>query len=248
MDQDLLLSFDRLEEAHWWFTVRRRIILELAEKWAPQPTGSILEVGCGTGGTLRELHALFPDASARGVEPSAEAAAAARRKGSIVTVGSFDRLPVEAGSVDLLLALDVLEHVDDDLAALAEASRALRPGGRLIVTVPALPSLWGIHDELNEHRCRYVRAQLRTALEAAGFTVERLTYFNCYLLPVGYAERWTARALRLKSSPGVSLPPAPANAALRGIFGAEANMLRTHDMPAGMSLLAVATRPERSGS
>lgn len=243
MDHDLLLSFDELEEAHWWFTVRRRIVLELAEKWAPDPTNSILEVGCGTGGTLRDLAEMFPGATVAGVEPEADAAHAAESKGCSVTVGDFSRLPAEDGSVDLLLALDVLEHVPDDIEALREVVRVLRPGGRGIFTVPALPSLWSVLDELNAHRCRYVRSQLTESVTSAGLVAERVTYFNCYLLPVGYAERWTTRALRLKSTPGLKLPSPAVNATLRTVFSAEANALRKHDMPAGMSLLAVVTRP-----
>lgn len=243
MDEALLLSFDELEERHWWFVVRRKIVMDAVRRWAPEPTESILEVGCGTGGTLRALSEEFPHARVSGVEPVADAVAAGCRKGCSVTLGSFDRLPAEDASVDLLLTLDVLEHLDDDVAGLAEACRVLRPGGRLVVTVPALPSLWGPHDELNAHRRRYLRAGLSDAIEASGLRVERATYFNSVLLPLGYVGRVGGRLLGLKSDPAVNLPAAPVNAAMRGFFSAEVPWLRRADLPCGMSLLAVASKP-----
>lgn len=243
MDEGLLLSFDELEERHWWFVVRRRMVLETVRRWAPADTSRILEVGCGTGATLRDLSAIFPDARVSGVEPVEEAARAASRKGCDVTVGAFEGLPAEPGSVDLFLTLDVLEHLDDDVAGLKEAALAMRQGGRIIATVPALPSLWGPHDEQNHHRRRYRRPGLVAALETAGFRVERVTYFNSLLLPLGYVERLAARALRLESDPAVALPSKPVNAVLRGIFGLETALLRALDLPLGMSLLIVATKP-----
>jgi SAM-dependent methyltransferase len=242
LDEALLLSFDELEERHWWFVVRRRIVLDAVHRWAPEPVERVLEVGCGTGGTLRALAEQYPHARIEGVEPVPDAVAIGCRKGCSVTQGSFERLPAEDASVDLLLALDVLEHLDDDVAGLAEARRVLKSGGTLVVTVPALPSLWGPHDELNAHRRRYLRAGLVEAIGASGLRVERATYFNSVLLPLGYAGRVGGRLLSWKSDPAVNLPVAPVNAAMRGFFGLEAPWLRRADLPCGMSLLAVARK------
>ncbi len=247
MDEALLLRFERLEEAHWWFVVRRRLVLEWAARYAPDPLGLVLEVGCGTGGNLKALGALFGDADVRGVEPVESAVAVSRNRGCSVEAGGFERLPAGDGSVDLLLALDVVEHVEDDVAALGEARRVLRPGGRLLLTVPALQLLWGPHDEANAHYRRYSRRSLVAAVRAAGFTVERISFFNAILLPLGAVERTMTRVLRLAWTPGVDLPARPVNALMRFAFGLEVPALRHCDLPLGMSLILVATRPVDEG-
>lgn len=240
MDEALLLSFAELEQTHWWFLVRRSLVLEQARRWAPRPAARLLEVGCGTGATMRGLSSQFPGSKVTGVEPVTSVLRVATAAGCDVVQGSFEQLPVAAGGVDMLLALDVLEHLDDDAAGLAEAARVLRPGGRLLVTVPALPSLWGPHDELNRHRRRYTRAMLRDRVVTAGFRVEHVTYFNTLLLPLAWLERTTAR---LRQRPAAVRQPAPiVNAALRRIFALELPLLRVTELPIGLSLLLVASR------
>ena len=245
MDEQLLLSFDSLEDTHWWFVVRRRIVLDAAAPTVSRPWRRILEVGCGTGGTMRALRVCFPDAAVKGIEPAEAAARLAAGKGCDVESGTFEDLPVEASSVDLVLALDVLEHLADDGPGLAEAFRVLRPGGRLIVTVPALPSQWSVHDELNAHFRRYTRKGLVAVARRAGFRVDRATYFNSLLLPLAGLERTAVRVLRLPRSPAVALPPRPINAVLRAVFGLERPILARTDLPIGLSLLLVASRPAR---
>lgn len=243
MDEGLLLSFERFEREHWWFVVRRRIVLDAVAACAPTECAHILEVGCGTGGLLRELRRVIPHAQLSGVEPSTGAAAVARRFGCTVHEAVFENLPAEQESVDLLLALDVLEHCPDDRIAAAEAYRVLRPGGLFIATVPALPALWGPHDEINEHQRRYMRTTLRRPLEQAGLVIDRVTYFNTLLLPIGYAGRALARLTRSTRGTGVELPSRALNVTLRGIFGLEVPMLRHVNLPVGMSLLCIARKP-----
>lgn len=241
MDPRMLERIGEVDRTHWWFVVRRRIVLDAIARCTGEPD-RVLEVGCGPEGVLGDLGRLFPDAEVSGVEPSETAAAIARSRGLTVTDGSFERLPAEDGSVGLAVALDVLEHCADDRAALAEAARVLRPGAPLVLAVPALPALWSAHDEVNEHRRRYTRSSLAAAIEGAGLRVERLTYFNTLLLPVGWIHRRLTRA-EAAHDDAVRVPARPLNAALRAVFGLERPWLRRFDLPIGMSLLAVARRP-----
>ncbi|TDB36816.1 MAG: class I SAM-dependent methyltransferase [Actinobacteria bacterium] len=244
MDRALLLKFDALENSHWWFVIRRRLVLALAGHWAPECTNGVVEIGCGTGGTLRSLQSAFPTATVRGIEPVEVAVELCRSRGSDVLVASMENLPEADESVDLALALDVIEHLEDDVAGLAEVRRVLSPGGRLILTVPALPSLWGPHDVANAHFRRYTRQTLVQAVLDAGLSVERVSFFNAILLPVGWLERQITRLLRLRWSLGVGQPPRFVNAVMRSLFGLELPLLERFDLPIGMSLVLVASRPQ----
>ncbi len=203
----------RQEERHWWFRGRRRILgAVLAGLGAERPAACVVDLGCGA---AYELEALAP-ASARcvGIDRSGAALRAARARlgGSGSGGGSgagpparflFSRadagkVPLRGGCAGLVLALDVLEHLEQDAEALAEARRILEPGGLLLATVPAWPALWSEHDVALEHRRRYQRRELGARVEAAGFRIERQTYFNTLLFvpAVIYrlAHRW-ARGL-----------------------------------------------------
>jgi len=247
VDEDLLLQFERLEETHWWFRGRRLIVRDTLERWTPPDPRRIVEVGCGTGGLLLSLQSRWPAATVTGVEVNPRAVARARERGCDAREGRFEELPVEPGSTDLLLALDVLEHLADDRPAVAAAREALRPGGRLILTVPALPALWSSHDEVNDHYRRYERPPLTRLVSAAGFRVDRTTFFNTLLLPLAVLERAVLRRLGRRPSLGLTVPPRPVNEALREVLALEAALLRRRDLPVGLSLLLVATRPGGDG-
>lgn len=247
MDETLLLSFEALEAEHWWFKIRRQLLLEVVTHACSTDSDRILEVGCGTGSFISALQQVLPHATILGVEPNESAVRAATERGRSVQLGSFPRLSVEPNSVDTLLAFDVLEHCEDDAAAVREAGRVLSAGGRLVITVPALPSLWSVHDEINHHYRRYSATTLRRVLIDGGFDVERLTYFNSLLLPIGYATRWLSRFGPGRESPGVRIPPRPLNSALESVFRCELSLLKKRGLPIGMSLLAVAERPKDDG-
>ncbi len=243
MEEQLLLGFADLESQHWWFVVRNRIIAEAISEFAPESPDLILEVGCGTGGNLRRLRDTFPDARVRGIEPSESAAEVGRGLGCEIEQGVLETLPFADGEVDLLLALDVLEHCREDDIAMAEAVRVLSPGGVFVGTVPALMSLWGPHDDRNAHFRRYRLGQLEDVVRGAGLEIERITYFNTLLLPVGYVTRVISRATGSLAFTGVDIPPAPVNALMKDVFSAEVPLLRRAKLPVGMSLLVVARRP-----
>ena len=232
MDADLERRTLAAEDGHWWYRGRRSIVLDAARRSLPAAgRPRILDAGCGGGAVLAELAGL---GSAVGLEPSGPSRerALARGVGEVVD-GGLEALPFADDAFDLAVCLDVLEHLDDDRGALAELRRVVRPGGALIVTVPAHPRLWSRHDELNHHRRRYTRPALRAAAEGGGWRVRRLTHFNSLLLPAAVALR------RFDRGDGLEIPPAPVNRALELPLGLERRAIAAGvSFPFGLSLLA----------
>ena len=243
-------TFD-VEERHWWYRGRRAVleavldaINPLREAGAASPP-RILDAGCGSG---RNMALLARRGPVTGIELASQSLEVARERGlGPVLPGSLDEpLPFDDASFDLAVALDVLEHVADDAAALAELARVLAPGGRLLVTVPQYGWLWGEHDVLAHHHRRYTRGLLLARAAAAGFEAERVTAFNTVLLAPIAAARLAQRARR-RAQPASDLgrtPQGPVNRALEGVLRAEARLIRRgRNLPAGVSLLAVLRRP-----
>jgi SAM-dependent methyltransferase len=170
-----------LEDGHWWFRGRRAVLWALLRR-AGLPDGPrVLDAGCGTGRNLAEFGAL---GTAQGVDPSPQAIEFCRRRGLTgVTAAGIEALPFDDGAFDLILATDVLEHVEHDDLAAAELRRVAAPGAVLVVTVPAYRWLWSQHDDSHHHLRRYTARALRTRLAGAGWRPELLTYFNSVLLP-----------------------------------------------------------------
>ena len=159
-----------------------------------------------------------------------------------MVAGSVLEMPFEADSFDLAASLDVIEHLEDDLAALRELRRVVAPGGSLLVTVPAYQWLWSGHDEINHHFRRYTRRSLQRAGEAAGWQQVRTTYFNSLLLPAAIVLRVLDRFSRKppESSLDLWVPPQPLNWLLERPLQIEAALIgRGGRIPAGLSLLAV---------
>ena len=188
---------------------------------------------------------------AQGVDMDEEAVGYCHDRGlEHVTQSAADSLPFPNESFDLVTALDVVEHIDDDLGALREMKRVLKPGGQLLLTVPAYRFLWGRQDDINLHKRRYVARELRGRLHAAGFVVERLTYMNSILFPAIAAIRLVRRVLpeppKLESD--FAFPaPQPLNVTLGAIFGSERHLLTRFDIPFGVSIMALARAGDDEG-
>jgi len=231
----------RVEQSHWWYTGRRKILTEFVEQICRQVTDRrprILDVGCGTGANLLMLSEY---GDAEGVDVAEDALAFCRERGlDKVRLGAGEELPYEDGTFDLVTALDVVEHMDDDLAGLREMRRVLRPGGRVLLFVPTFMFLWGLQDEVSNHRRRYRLPELRRVLEQAGFEIERTTYANItFFLPI-LVMRQLMRVTGLKADSENNINVSALNGVLGRVFGAESWLLRFMNLPFGVSGLCVA--------
>jgi SAM-dependent methyltransferase len=228
-----------LDERHWWYRGRRRVLAAVLHGIPLPPPGQtrLLDAGCGSGRTLDDLARL---GEAHGIELNPLGVRAARRRGHDVREGPVESLPFEDASFDLVTCLDVIEHTDDDTAALRELRRVTRPGGHAVLTVPAHPRLWSRHDELNGHRRRYTAGSLRAAAGRAGWEVLRMTGFNVAYLAPAALVRVARRGAGDDASSELALTPPALDRALELPLRAEAALIaRGRDLPPGLSLLAV---------
>jgi len=227
---------DRL---HWWFRGRLAILLAALRRALPRRRVRLLELGCGSGNVLG---ALGEFGEAVGMEVHPELAAAARAAGLDVRAGALpDDLVVPPGWADVVLLLDVIEHLEDDAAALAVARRALGPGGLLVVLVPAYPWLWSAHDVALGHRRRYTAHGLRGLAERAGFVVERVSYFNTLLFPVVTLGRAWKRLVG-DATHDLRRPAPVLNRGLEWLFALERHVVPRVGLPFGASLMLLARR------
>jgi SAM-dependent methyltransferase len=232
-----------LEDRHWWFRSRRRVVRALLERAELGPAPRILDAGCGTGRNLVEYASL---GTVEGVDFSADAVDFCRLRGlEGVRQAALEQLPFEADRFDLIVATDVIEHLDDDRLALAELRRVAAGGGRLVLTVPAYTWLWSRHDESLHHKRRYTAGRMRAQLAAAGWTPLFATYFFTELLPGVAAVRAFRRADGNGNADGesdLSLTSPGVGRMLELPSRGEAKLIeRGVRLPAGVSLGVVAT-------
>jgi SAM-dependent methyltransferase len=249
MDQRLMKAMLEVDERHWWYRGRRQIVRAELDRLAMPSAARVLDAGCGSGRTLQELVG-YGEVSGIELDPDAAEVAGSRGHGE-VRVGRLEELPWEGGSFDLITCLDVIEHTPDDRVTLAELRRVTKPGGWLLVTVPAYQALWSLHDAANHHYRRYGRRALRMAAVETGWRIERITAFNSILLPPAAVVRLAQRRRRPDSdyTPQIGLGPAWLNQVLERPLRLEARWLaRGGTLPAGLSLLAVLQNPGSPGT
>ena len=233
----------QVEETHWWYVGRRRIIQSLVERIRAMLNKSnprILDVGCGTGANLKMLATL---GKAEGVDISPQAVEFCRQRGlDSVKLGAAEQLPFENDSFDIVTSLDVIEHLDDDVAGLREMRRVLRPDGHLLLFVPAFMFLWGVQDDVSNHRRRYTLPSLLQAVEAAGFDVEWSSYANIsFFLPV-LVVRSVMRWLGLRADTEYGINISPMNGPFSRLFAAERYVFKGGKLPFGVSAVCIARR------
>jgi SAM-dependent methyltransferase len=240
MERDYELQTHRAEDRHWWYRGRREVLERVIDGLALPASARILDAGCGSGRNMVEL---ARRGTVAGVELSDTSVSVAReRAAGEVVLGSVLEMPFADASFDLAVCLDVIEHLEDDGAALGELRRVVAPGGSLLVTVPAYQWLWSGHDEVNHHHRRYTDGSLKRVAEQAGWEQVRSTHFNSLLLPVAILLRVLDRFSRktTESSLDLWVPPEPLNWLLERPLLLEADLIgRGGRIPAGLSLLAV---------
>lgn len=233
-----------VEDRHWWFQSLRALSNQMLKAHA-LTEGNMLDVGCGTGGWLstappglRKTGVDFNPLAielfaARGVAPVARATAMA--------------LPFSDETFDVVTCLDVLYHraVVDDAAAAQELARVLKPGGVLLITLPAYKWLWSSHDTHVHSERRYLRGEVIKLIEGAGCSCLRATYWNTLLFPLAVAARVAGKLRPSNEASDVSAVPAPINGAFKVALGVERALIKAVPMPFGLSIMGVGKKPAR---
>ena len=244
MQQHTYAIMDRVEDKHWWF-VGRRAILEsfmrgIVAKIGARPSAiRILDVGCGTGANL-EMLSQFGEAE--GVDVSDDALEFCRGKGLNVQKGLAEKLPYEDGAFDVTTALDVVEHLDDDIAGLKEMFRVTKSGGYSLIFVPAFMWLWGVQDDISHHRIRYTKSQIIERLEKAGYSIERATYANWTFFAPILAGRTLMKLTGIKPESENNVNVSALNGVFGRIFSSERFWLKNFNFPFGVSIVVVAKK------
>ncbi len=240
MDRNYELQTHQAEDRHWWYRGRRTVLDGVLDGLDLPQQARILDAGCGSGRNMVELAS---HGTVTGIELSQTSVTLAReRNRGEVVAGSILQMPFAEDSFDLAMSLDVIEHLEDDLAALRELRRVVAPGGTLLVAVPAYQWLWSGHDEINHHHRRYTCCSLHRVAERAGWRQQRTTYFNSLLLPVAILLRILERVntKTTESSLDLWVPPEPLNWLLERPLTLEAALIgRGLRIPAGLSLLSL---------
>jgi 2-polyprenyl-3-methyl-5-hydroxy-6-metoxy-1,4-benzoquinol methylase len=235
------IVYDRmaeLDERHWWYRARRDILGELIRREISLPAEArILEVGCGTGHNLPMLGA-FGHVDAIEIDEAAREIASHRLGHPVMNAPLPELSGVGSGNYDLIAILDVLEHIEADREALVSLASKLRPGGRILITVPAHPWMWSAHDVVNHHHRRYTRRTLRAVVAEAELKLEMMSWFNSLLFPLAAAARLAGRITGKEDSDD-KLPPAPINSLFEAVFGLERYAIGRVPFPPGVSLAAI---------
>ncbi|WP_436795907.1 glycosyltransferase [Actinospongicola halichondriae] len=239
MEADAITAMATVERTHWWFRAKRNLVL--AELDRHDAVGTVVDVGAGTGGLLDALWAAGRPAV--GVELDEEALRLSTRfePRPILAQAVAEAIPIAGGATGAVTSLDVIEHLDDDVAGFRELARVAGPGGLVIVAVPAYQWAWSDHDVRLGHRRRYTRRPLAEAARAAGIDVERCTHFHSWLAPVAFLVRRTPlrRLVDGDKAEEASFVSPFVNRVISGVVAAERRLLGIVDLPVGLSILLV---------
>ncbi len=240
MERIVYQQMAELDDRHWWYRARRRVLAELIRREVRPPVGAqILELGCGTGHNFAMLEQF---GHVDGLELDEEARSLSEKRLGRAVMSS--PLPELAGvpdrHYDLIGAFDVIEHIEDDAAALASIAAKLKSGGKFVMTVPAHRWMWSRHDVINHHKRRYSRRSLRRLIDASPLRLDKAGYFNSFLFPMAVVARMAAK-LGGSEDKEMFLPPTPLNDMMDAVFAAERHLVGRLPLPPGLSLFAIAS-------
>ncbi len=237
-----------VEAHHWWFVSRRKLLSQIIRELRIPPDAPILDLGTSTGTNLRLLREL-DCRNTVGLDSSYDAIRWCAEKGlGKVEHGDICALPFPDGRFALVLATDIIEHVDEDVQALSEVRRVLAPGGTAVITVPAFESLWGVQDDVSHHKRRYRKPQLAARITGAGLECVEVVYFNYMLFMPIWLARQIIRVLRIGVKNENVVNTLLLNRLLTAIFSFDVLSARRVRPPFGVSILAVARRPDAAAA
>lgn len=241
MNSHLYEEMYELENKHWWFKARKKIVLSLLDQYLAGNNNSILDVGCGCGTILNDLQRY---GMASGMDCAEEAIKFSKLNynGEIKKGSMPDDIPFPNDHFDAILMLDVLEHVEQDVRCLESASMHLKAKGIFIITVPAYRFLWSAHDDVHGHKRRYKIGEIKEKLLAIDLEVLKTSYFNTFLFVPIFATRIIHQIMRTKEGSDAKMLQRHLNLLFEAIFSSEAGILRIADMPFGVSIIAVARK------
>ncbi|MBD2148742.1 class I SAM-dependent methyltransferase [Pseudanabaena sp. FACHB-1277] len=240
METKLYQEMYELESQHWWFRARREILTSLIWQYLPQ--GKILDVGCGTGFILEAFKTESASKyEAWGIDIEAIAVQVCHDKGlTQVTQGVLEKNSLPEHDFDLVMFLDMIEHLDHDLSALLMAKHYLKPQGQILITVPAYQFLWSAHDEIHHHKRRYTKKSLTELLNQAGYEIVFVSYLNTFLFPLIVITRLVGNLNQRHHSSDAKLPSTLINNLLYQVFKLEKNLLSQISLPFGVSIVCLA--------
>ena len=246
MDVEAYKEMIELQEKHWWFVARRDVIQSFMKvQMNESSTSKVLEIGCGVGGNVGLLS---QSGNYLGIDMHKPAIDYCSEKFPQYNFycARVEDIPHEFSSnkFDSIYILDVLEHIDDQLAILKSTQHHLTQNGKILLTVPAFEFLWSPHDDFVHHVRRYTKNGLKKTLEEAGYKVERISYFNSILFPLALIQRLGMRLMKKELSTHLSTPLAVVNWLFRVIFGQEAWILKHTNLPVGLSIMAVVSKKQ----
>lgn len=242
MDAQMYQQMMELQDKHWWFVARRLIIEQVIQTLKLPESAEIFEVGCGTGGNL-EMLARYGEVYGMELDETARLFASDFKLGDIQPGCLPDDIPFPDKTFDLIVLLDVLEHLEDDTASLQALSQKLKPSGWLLITVPAYPWLWTRQDELLHHKRRYLRRNLQQVVGGASYRVHFSSYFNFFLFPLITGGRLLLTLLN-KNEDELVMPPDRMNQLLTNVFAFERYLIPRLFFPFGVSIMLLAQRNE----
>ena len=244
MEADTYQLMRQIEDEHWWFVARRKILGALLNGLEIPANADILELGCGTGGNIAMLKQ-FGTLTCIEMDESAANMARERKLAPVLNGKLPDELPELPGKFDLLTLFDVIEHIKEDGVSLQVLTSMLKSGGRIVITVPAFNFLWSQHDDENHHQRRYRRGDLVNLASQCGLSLDYMSYFNFWLFPLVAGMRLIRKVIPYKASwQDMRIPNGVKNKVLQSIFSSERHLLGKLSFPFGISLVAVMSVPD----